>query len=94
MWNQINQFHEIDQIQFFAISKMAKKTFFELRKSLKLSKMQFRKNIFWFHVFFAYTFLNITDEVINEEEMMRYQKLIKKIYDLVQKIYDLSLKRA
>ena len=40
--NQINQFHEkiFDQISIFAISKMTKNSIFELRKTLKLPKMQ------------------------------------------------------
>ena len=43
--NQINQFHEkkFEQIPFFAISKNDQKSIFELRKSLKLPKMQFHE---------------------------------------------------
>ena len=42
--NQINQFHDFfTKIHFFAISKMAKKSIFEVGKSLKLPKIQFHE---------------------------------------------------
>ena len=63
--SNINQFHEkkfLDQISFFAISKMAKKSIFELGKSLKqarnaISRKKFL-DLFDFTSFFAQTFLN------------------------------------
>ncbi len=43
--NQINQFHEFffGPIPFFCNFKIGQKSIFELRKSLKLPKMQFRE---------------------------------------------------
>ena len=47
------------QTPFFAISEMAKKSIFELGKSLKLPELQFHEKIdlFDFTNFFAWTFL-------------------------------------
>ena len=45
----------------FCNFKNGQKSIFELGKSLKLPKMQFHENFFWFiwfHKFFAWTFLN------------------------------------
>ena len=60
--NAISRKNFFDQIPFFAISKMAKKSIFELPKSLKLPGMQFHEKIFFdlfdFTSFFAWTFFN------------------------------------
>ena len=42
-WNQINQFHEVFSFGQFPFFCNFKNQFFELRKSLKLPKMQFHE---------------------------------------------------